>query len=876
MVKERRLQLNSTLGEMLLRAYYALHSNSDFDTVLSEIEAEGGELNMGIGIQALKDSLRKGSFEKSLSRLEGLRPMWEGPERSPSAAPKALLQWLSRLAVQQDSLPVLMKRLKALNLLAEGYELVLAECAQHGTAATLMEMETYGRQEGVQFTTATYCALLKNTQLTDAEACMRVFSEAVGSVGVTKELMTAASSAAFNLRSTAFASIVLKKLPEDLPAEAAGKLLQLYRDDDAKVLSLYLQHFASVDLSTDAAAEQLIVNVCIRSNKIDVLHKMLATNKDCTKRVGLLRQVGTDDGLDHAFKLFREFPEKASCLYNTLIDLCIDGKQGGLAKEVMEEAIKAEAADIVTYNTMIKSHLLNGKTAEAQKTVQLMKTAGFEPNCVTFNELLDACIKQSIGEVWALLDEMKACSVKPNHITCSILLKTIKAQSTTENVERVLDIMDSVAEEMDEVLLSSVVEACIRASRVDLLLPHLKRQCSSKRIQVRGPHTYGSIIRAYGFVNDVRGAWETWREMRSRQIVPTSVTLGCMVEAVVSNGDVEGGYELIKEMQSDEQCKSLLNAVIYGSVLKGFSHQRKFNRFWDIYEDMLENSVKFSIVTFNTMIDACARCGEIKRIPELLRNMAAQGIEANLITYSAILKGYCQENRVDEAFELMQGMVQTTKFKPDEVMYNTLLDGCARQGLYDRGMPLLVDMEAAGVSPSNFTLSVLVKLCSRAKRLERAFEVVKEISTKYRFRVNVHVYNNLVQACIQAKDLNRAFGVLEGLVQQGVSPDVRTYSLLLRGCLSAGEAQHAAGLMRAATGCRGVHPCLTNFAASALQPQGGLPSALISEIIEGISGAPCREERLAVALLKDLRSNPRVRVDPKLQMRITAQASRSC
>merc|ERR1719169_230749 len=126
---------------------------------------------------------------------------------------------------------------------------------------------------------------------------------------------------------------------------------------------------------------------------------------------------------------------------------------------------------------------------------------------------------------------------------------------------------------------------------------------------------------------------------------------------------------------------------------------------------MLEQKVKFSIVTFNTMVDACSRCGEMKRIPELLRSMVSQGIEPNLITYSAILKGYCQENRLDEAFELMQGMVQTTKFKPDEIMYNTLLDGCARQGLYERGFKVLSEMEADGISPSNFPLSLLVKLC---------------------------------------------------------------------------------------------------------------------------------------------------------------------
>jgi len=217
-------------------------------------------------------------------------------------------------------------------------------------------------------------------------------------------------------------------------------------------------------------------------------------------------------------------------------------------------------------------------------------------------------------------------------------------------------------------------------------------------------------------------------------------------------------------------------------------------------------------------------------------------------------------------------MVQTTQFKPDEIMYNTLLDGCARQGLYDRGTKLLAEMVGAGVNPSNFTLSVLVKLCSRAKRLDRAFEMVQEITSKYSFRPNVHVYTNLIQACIQNKELWRAFEVLERLIKESIRPDVRTYSLLLRACVSCGQAQEAAGLMRAAIGLRGVHPVLEGYPANSLQPQGGLPSALISEVIEVISGHPCRDERLAVALLKDVRSKPNVRVDPKLQMRLTTQA----
>jgi len=238
---------------------------------------------------------------------------------------------------------------------------------------------------------------------------------------------------------------------------------------------------------------------------------------------------------------------------------------------------------------------------------------------------------------------------------------------------------------------------------------------------------------------------------------------------------------------------------------------------------MLGHKLIFSIVTFNTLVDACSRNSEMARIPALLEDMVAQGIPPNIITYSAILKGYCQENRIEEAFSVVEGMVQTTNFRPDEIMFNTLLDGCARQGLYERGISVLTDMQRANIVPTNFTLSVLVKLASRSKKLDKAFELCQEIAGKYKFRLNVHVYSNLINACITNKDLNRAFDVMDKMLSERVRPDTRGYSLLLRACVSSNRPEEAAGLLRAAVGLGGVHARLARYDARLLQAQGGLP-----------------------------------------------------
>jgi len=665
---------------------------------------------------------------------------------------------------------------------------------------------------------------------------------------------------------------LLKKLPRKPTGEVVGKILRFHSDSKETVLGLYLDKFTGIDFSSDIPAMRLIVQLALENGNDakKVIETLLSPLEENTQ-VTLLKSFASEKQLQSALAVLRAAPVKGSCLYNAAIDACVDCRSIDEAEMVMQEATQKGVADTITYNTIIKAYVQAKRPQDAKKGVQAMRNAGLQPNCVTYNELLDSVVKVSLEDAWPVLDEMRSIGLHPNRITCSILLKAVQARTKAADVERVIDTVEGLEEEIDEVLLCSVVDACIRASRSELLMPLLRRQRAAGKTVVKGAHTYGSIIRAYGSVQDIQGVWETWREMQRRHIPPNAVTLGCMTEALVQNGEPEAAYELINEMVKNEQWKPLINAVIYCSVLKGFSHQKRFDRLWAVYEEMLAHKLQFSIVTFNTLVDACSRNNEMSRIPGLLKDMIAQNIKPNIITYSAIVKGYCQENLLDDAFKVVESMTESTEFQPDEIMFNTLLDGCARQGMYDRGIGVLEDMTKAGVAPTNFTLSVLVKLASRSRKLDMAFRLCQELSSQYKFRLNVHVYSNLVNACITNKDLPRALDTMEKQLSERVRPDARGYSLLLRAFVAAGQGDDAAGLLRAALGMNNVHPKLRRFDSRLLQPQGGLPHAVTVEILEGIAGSPNNEE-LALDLAKDLRGIPGLKLDQKTQFKLTQGA----
>eukprot|EP00971_Amphidinium_carterae_P191753 3804571-Amphidinium_carterae.1 len=195
--------------------------------------------------------------------------------------------------------------------------------------------------------------------------------------------------------------------------------------------------------------------------------------------------------------------------------------------------------DVVSYNTMIKAYMRKNLHEKASNLVKEMRAKGYAPNHVTYNELIHALVKSEKGhlqdQVWQLIAEMQAEGIQPTRITCSILLKRLGPQSAEGDITRTMDLISSMKESMDEVLLSSVIEACVRIGKPDMVMQQLEQLHASGQVAVNGPHTLGSLIKAYGHTKDMPGVWRCWREMRSRHVKPTSITIGCMVEAVATN-----------------------------------------------------------------------------------------------------------------------------------------------------------------------------------------------------------------------------------------------------------------------------------------------------------------------------------------------------
>merc|ERR1719498_2193897 len=186
-----------------------------------------------------------------------------------------------------------------------------------------------------------------------------------------------------------------------------------------------------------------------------------------------------------------------------------------------------------------------------------------------------------------------------------------------------------------------------------------------------------------------------------------------------------------------------------------------------LYEEMREHKIQANTITYNTILNAFAQGGAMHRVPALLEDMKAASppVDPDIVTYSTIVKGFCNAGNLDKALKVLDDMKATGKHAPDEVMYNSLLSGCAKEHKADEALQLLNDMKKSGVAPSNYTLSMLVKLMGRCKRLNQAFTMLEDISKEYGLKINIQVYTCLIQGCFNGGQASKAIALHDKIIK---------------------------------------------------------------------------------------------------------------
>jgi len=306
--------------------------------------------------------------------------------------------------------------------------------------------------------------------------------------------------------------------------------------------------------------------------------------------------------------------------------------------------------------------------------------------------------------------------------------------------------------------------------------------------------TFGTLIKAAALLKRIGQCWEFWRRIEQRGMEPNDIVLGCMLDALVSNQEVDQAVDLLNKWKT----RVPPNTIMVSTILKGFAVAQQCRRAMAMWKDMRAEGLKMNTIAYNAVIDVFARGGQMDAVSELVAAMESDCVVPDAITLSTIVKGYCVKGDFERAIEVFRNMQKSGMVK-DSIVYNTLLDGCVRHASYALADRLLAEMDHANIYPSNFTLGILVKMYGRRRQLDKAFDAIEKAQRVYGFAPSPQVRTCLMCSCLNNNAFDRAMAVFKEIQQNSPQgADGRAVSAIVLGCVRHGELSNGCEILERA------------------------------------------------------------------------------
>eukprot|EP00933_Yihiella_yeosuensis_P027618 TRINITY_DN21525_c0_g5_i1.p1 TRINITY_DN21525_c0_g5~~TRINITY_DN21525_c0_g5_i1.p1 ORF type:complete len:1036 (-),score=236.09 TRINITY_DN21525_c0_g5_i1:149-3256(-) len=781
--------------EMQILGFACQGNIEKVDHLLAEA-GQGANLG-GLETAAIRGFLQGGHMKTALLRIKEMFTASAG-----AVPPKALTCVIQAAcsASKESQLLEILQELQGIPLPSEAAAVAMDEALKREDASLARSIEAHVREQGTALTYNFYEPLMKLMSKCDESHALFLFKEMIekglflseGLCGLV--LSRCGESRHLELADAVQSYLRVKKMTS---LATYKTLMKVYATCDQleRACDLYEQ-ITSDGIEPDEVMRGCLAKFAARCDRVDLLAKLSDKNQsgEVFNFVMLIRSAGRKGDVEEAFSIFKKFKSLKSAsrdaaVFNCLLDVCVTSQAMDRAGEVLQEMKALGNVTLVTYNTLIKGHCLQGDFSRARQLLQEMQKKGFQPDTASFNHIMGSAVSADKFRVaWQVFEDLEFAGVKADVFTLSILMKLAKKCSNWRDAQRSLSVLDrsDVNVCQDEVLLNTALDACIHCKdhkRLAQILSDFEATDINPSVQ-----NYGLVIKGYSCLWQINKCWSNWKDMTDRGIIPSDVTLSCMLDALVSASHVDEAVSLFKDWRS----KVPPNTIIFSVLIKGYTAQGDAAKAMAIANEMKEFGIPMNLVAFSTLINVHAKAGAVEVMESLLQQMEEEGFQPNTITYSSVVKGYCLAGNMDKALKTFATML-SKGVKVDTVIYNTLLDGGVRNNRFELCDQLLSDMPGYGVQPSNFTLSIVIKMWGKRRCLDEAFKAAEKAIEEGRLHLDSQICNALISACFHNSNPQYALKAFEDMKTWSNcdGPDSSTYGVLVTGLCRSGKAAEA-------------------------------------------------------------------------------------
>ncbi|KAJ7542121.1 hypothetical protein O6H91_10G090800 [Diphasiastrum complanatum] len=276
-----------------------------------------------------------------------------------------------------------------------------------------------------------------------------------------------------------------------------------------------------------------------------------------------------------------------------------------------------------------------------------------------------------------------------------------------------------------------------------------------------------TLVHMYSKCGSVLDAHKVFSNMPQRNVYSWTA----IISAYADSGQGEKAINLFQLMQRTGLAP---DKVVFVVVLKACASLAALEQGKQLHSDIIKRGFQSDVIVGSTLVDMYAKCGCTDDARELFNNMS----ERNVVSWNAMIAGYAQNGLGKEALALYKQMKQEG-VQPNNVTFVVLLKACASLAALEQGKQLHSDIIKRGFQSDVIVGNTLVDMYAKCKCIEDARELFNYMSER-----DVVSWSAMIAGYAQNGLGKEALALYEQMKQEGVQPDIVTFTCVLSACAS--------------------------------------------------------------------------------------------
>lgn len=398
-------------------------------------------------------------------------------------------------------------------------------------------------------------------------------------------------------------------------------------------------------------------------------------------------------------------------LNNSLLDMYAKSADMNSAEKVFANI---PVVSVVSWNVMITGYGLIYQSQKAFEYLQRMQSCGFEPDEVTYINLLAACVKsgdiksgrqmfdniscpnviswnailsgyfqnEDYKEVIQLFREMQFRGVQPDRTTLAIALSSSAAMGILEAGKEIHAASHKAAFDTDIYVASGLIGMYSKSGKTEMA-KHIFHNMQELDVVC-----WNSMIVGLSLNSQDKEAFTYFKQMRQHEMHPTQFSYATVLSCCAKVASSFQGKQVHAQITKD----GYMSDVFVGSALIGMY----------------------------------CKCGDV----DGARNFFDMMPSKSTVSWNEMIHGYAQNGRGDEAVLLYWDMIASAE-RRDGITFVAVLTACSHSGLVDAGIKIFNSMDQEhGVEPVLDHYTCIIDSLGRAGRFQEAEVLLDEMPYK--------------------------------------------------------------------------------------------------------------------------------------------------